>query len=57
MAASSVNAAVDDLVEDLQLHEVILQSLDEQRPDAVEERQEIVDTIKDLQTKLAQLRG
>lgn len=57
MAAASLTMAMDDLVEDLQLHEVILQSLDEQRPHAVEERQEIVDVINSLQTKLAQLRG
>ena len=57
MAASSISMAVDDLVEDLQLHEVILQSLDEHRPGAVEERQEIVDIVKELQTKLADIRG
>lgn len=44
-------------MEDLQLHEVILQSLDEQRPDAVDERQEILDIIQSLQSQLARLRG
>lgn len=44
-------------MEDLQLHEVILQSLDEQRPDAVDERQEILEIIQSLQSQLARLRG
>ena len=57
MATPSADASTEDLVEELQLHEVILQSLDEQRPDAVEEKQEIIDTIKGLQTRLAQLTG
>jgi len=44
-------------MEDLQLHEVILQSLDEQRPDAVDERQEILDIIESLQSQLARHRS
>lgn len=57
MADPSDNVSVEDVIEDLQLHEVILQSLDEQRPDAVGERQEILDAIKTLQLRLARLRG
>ena len=57
MATPSNDASIEDVLEDIQLNEVILQSLDEQRPDASEERQEIMDTIKDLEMRLAQLRG
>ncbi|ODM22578.1 hypothetical protein SI65_00167 [Aspergillus cristatus] len=57
MADPSNDASIEDIMEDLQLHEVILQSLDEQRPDAVDERQEILDTIKSLQSQLARRRG
>lgn len=57
MATPSNDASIEDVLEDLQLHEVILQSLDEQRPDASEEREEIMETIKDLEMRLAQLRG
>ena len=39
MATPSHDASIEDVLEDLQLHEVILQSLDEQRPDAAEERE------------------
>lgn len=57
MATPSHDASIEDVLEDLQLHEVILQSLDEQRPDAAEEREEIMETIKDLEMRLARLRG
>lgn len=57
MTTPFADASAESLMEDLQLHEVILQSLDEQRPDAIEERQEIIDTINGLQTQLAQLHG
>lgn len=57
MASPPNDASVEDIIEDLQLHEVILQSLDESRPDASEERQEVLDTIKGLETRLAQARG
>lgn len=50
------DASIDDLEDDLQLHQVILQSLNEQRPNAVEEIQEILDVIRDLETRLARLR-
>lgn len=57
MASPPNDASVEDIIEDLQLHEVILQSLDESRPDASGERQEVLDTIKGLETRLAQARG
>lgn len=57
MATPSNDASIEDVTEDLQLHQVILQSLDEQRPGASEEREEIMDTIRDLEMRLAQLRG
>ncbi|KAE8145855.1 SNF2 family N-terminal domain-containing protein [Aspergillus avenaceus] len=55
--ASSINESAEDLLEDLELHQVILQSLEEERPDAVAEREEILETIRDLETRLVQLRG
>ncbi|GIK05918.1 hypothetical protein Aspvir_010032 [Aspergillus viridinutans] len=56
MANIAEDASIDDLEDDLQLHQVILQSLNEQRPNAVEERQELLDIIRDLETRLARLR-
>lgn len=55
--ASSTDASIEDILEDLQLNHVILQSLEEQRPNALAERQEILDVIKTLETRLAELRG
>ncbi|KAB8079502.1 SNF2 family N-terminal domain-containing protein [Aspergillus leporis] len=55
--ASSTGAAIEEILEDLQLNHVILQSLEEQRPSAVAEKQEILDVIKGLETRLAELRG
>ncbi|KAL5355125.1 SNF2 family N-terminal domain-containing protein [Aspergillus floccosus] len=55
MASSA--EAINDVLEDLQLHHVILQSLEEQRPDALEEKEEIVETIRGLEKRLAELRG
>ncbi|EAU36638.1 conserved hypothetical protein [Aspergillus terreus NIH2624] len=49
--------AINDVLEDLQLHHVILQSLEEQRPDALEEKEEILETIRGLEKRLAELRG
>ncbi|PLB50130.1 P-loop containing nucleoside triphosphate hydrolase protein [Aspergillus steynii IBT 23096] len=57
MASSTNHSSIDDILDDLQLNQVILQSLDQERPDAVLERQEIIDTINDLQARLAELRG
>jgi hypothetical protein len=56
MANIGEDASIDELEDDLQLHQVILQSLNEQRPNAVEERQELLDIIRDLETRLARLR-
>ncbi|KNG87578.1 putative SWI/SNF family DNA-dependent ATPase Ris1 [Aspergillus nomiae NRRL 13137] len=55
--ASPTDASIEDLLEDLQLNHVILQSLEEQRPHAVAEKQEILAAIKTLETRLAELRG
>ncbi|KAL4875052.1 SNF2 family N-terminal domain-containing protein [Aspergillus karnatakaensis] len=55
--ASSADPAIADLLDDLDLQRVILQSLNESRPDAVEQRRETMDTIRELETKLAELRG
>lgn len=57
MASSTDNASIEDILDDLQLNQVILQSLDQERPDAVAERQEILDIIDDLKARLAELRG
>ncbi|KAI9040111.1 P-loop containing nucleoside triphosphate hydrolase protein [Aspergillus affinis] len=57
MASSTNDASIEDVLDDLQLNQVILESLDQERPDAVVERQEILDTIKDLEARLAALRG
>ncbi|KAE8379960.1 SNF2 family N-terminal domain-containing protein [Aspergillus bertholletiae] len=55
--ASQTDASIEDIQEDLQLNYVILQSLEEQRPNALAEKQEILDVIKALETRLAELRG
>lgn len=57
MASSTNDASVEDVLDDLQLNQVILESLDQERPDAVAERQEILDIIKELEARLAVLRG
>ncbi|KAL3458624.1 SNF2 family N-terminal domain-containing protein [Aspergillus heterothallicus] len=49
--------AVEEIREDLNLHRAILASLDNQRPDMIEQRQETLEAIKELESKLAQLRG
>ncbi|KAL2845658.1 SNF2 family N-terminal domain-containing protein [Aspergillus pseudoustus] len=49
--------AVEELREDLNLHRAILASLDSQRPDAIEQRHETLEAIKELESKLIQLRG
>ncbi|KAE8355418.1 SNF2 family N-terminal domain-containing protein [Aspergillus coremiiformis] len=55
--ASSTDTSIEDVLEDYQLYHVILQSLEEQRPDALAEKEEILDIIKGLETRLAGLRG
>jgi hypothetical protein len=57
---SSTGQTVEDLEDELDLQRAILQSLDEShssRTDAAEQRLETLDAIKDLETKLARLRG
>ncbi|RAL07409.1 DEAD/DEAH box helicase [Aspergillus homomorphus CBS 101889] len=56
MASASHDEEIQEVLEDIELQQVILQSLDEERPDAQEDRQEILDAIEDLQTRLAVLR-
>ncbi|KAI9367237.1 SNF2 family N-terminal domain-containing protein [Aspergillus egyptiacus] len=56
--ASSTDPAILEVIEDLDLHRAILQSLNEQRrPDDLEQRQETLATIRELETRLAELRG
>ncbi|THC97171.1 hypothetical protein EYZ11_003336 [Aspergillus tanneri] len=55
--ASPEDTSIEDVLDDLQLNHVILESLNEERPDAVAEIQEIRDTIKGLEARLTQLRG
>ncbi|PKY06718.1 hypothetical protein P168DRAFT_288632 [Aspergillus campestris IBT 28561] len=55
--ASPTSPSIDDILDDIELNHVILQSLDEERPDAVEDRQDIVNTIRNLEARLAELRG
>lgn len=58
--ASSADETIAEIQEELELHRVILQSLDDShcsRPDAAEQRQETLDVIKELETKLAELRS
>ena len=55
--ASPTSPSVDEILDDIELNHVILQSLDEERPDAVEDRHDIVNTIQNLEARLAELRG
>ncbi|KKK25771.1 hypothetical protein ARAM_002027 [Aspergillus rambellii] len=55
--ASPAGSSTDDVLEELNLYRAILQSLDEQRPDAVDERQETVVIINALESRLSHLRG
>lgn len=58
--ASSADQSIAEIQEELELHRVILQSLDDShcsRPDAAEQRQETLDVIKELETKLVELRS
>ncbi|GKZ95122.1 hypothetical protein CBS115989_10627 [Aspergillus niger] len=55
--ASASDASIQEILEDIELNQVILQSLDEERPDAAEDRQEILDVIKRLEARLAVLQG
>ncbi|KAL3444632.1 SNF2 family N-terminal domain-containing protein [Aspergillus insuetus] len=48
---------IEEIQEDLNLHRAILASLDNRRPEVIEQRQETLEAIKELETKLAQLRG
>ncbi|KAL4733624.1 SNF2 family N-terminal domain-containing protein [Aspergillus similis] len=58
--SSSTGQTIEDLEDELDLQRAILQSLDESyssRTDAAEQRLETLEAIKDLETKLARLRG
>ncbi|KAL4821957.1 SNF2 family N-terminal domain-containing protein [Aspergillus spinulosporus] len=58
--SSSTGQTIEDLEDELELRRAILQSLDElhsSRTDAAEQRLETLEAIKDLETKLARLRG
>ncbi|KAL5333956.1 SNF2 family N-terminal domain-containing protein [Aspergillus crustosus] len=56
--ASSAHPAVVDVLDELDLYRVILESLDDEtRPDTAEQRRETLETIHELETKLAELRG
>lgn len=57
MAASLGTVSIEDLTEDLDLHEALLQSLLETRPSAVEDAMELRTTIKQIQRQLAHRRG
>ncbi|KAL6235897.1 hypothetical protein BDW75DRAFT_127428 [Aspergillus navahoensis] len=58
--ASSTGQTIEDIEDELDLQRAILQSLDEShssRPDAAEQKLETLDAIRDLEIKLARLRG
>ncbi|KAL4932053.1 SNF2 family N-terminal domain-containing protein [Aspergillus undulatus] len=58
--ASFAEQTIEEIEEELDLQRVILESLDSShcsRPDAAEQRLETVEAIKELETKLAELRG
>ncbi|KAL3472139.1 SNF2 family N-terminal domain-containing protein [Aspergillus californicus] len=55
--AAPTDPAIVEVLEDLDLHRAILESLSENRPNAVEERLETLEMIKGLETRLAQLHG
>ncbi|RAH47187.1 DEAD/DEAH box helicase [Aspergillus brunneoviolaceus CBS 621.78] len=57
MAPHNNDEAIREVLEDLELQHVILQSLEEECPDAEQDRQEILDVIEGLETRLAVLRG
>ncbi|KAL1873387.1 hypothetical protein Plec18167_006438 [Paecilomyces lecythidis] len=57
MAAPSGDTAMEDLLEDLSLHHVLLQSLEESRPDDIESKEELMEAIKNLEQQVARLRG
>ncbi|KAF9886864.1 hypothetical protein FE257_010987 [Aspergillus nanangensis] len=54
---ASANASIEDVLDDLELNHAILQSLDEQRPDLDEEKQDVLEVIRRLEVQLAELRG
>ncbi|KAL5040914.1 hypothetical protein BDW71DRAFT_24791 [Aspergillus fruticulosus] len=58
--ASSSGQTIEDIEDELDLQRAILQSLDEShssRPDAAEQKLETLEAIRDLEAKLARLRG
>lgn len=57
MADTPDATSIEDLIEDLDLHQALLQSLVETRPNAIEERDELRATIMDLQRQIARIQG
>lgn len=57
MAAIPDRPSIEEITEDLELYQALLQSLIETRPTAVEEKQELQETVTDLEMKLAQHQG
>lgn len=57
MASPTDESSIEDIIEDLDLHQALIQSLIETRPGAVEERNELEAIVMDLERKLAQRRG
>lgn len=56
MSSLSPDVSIEDVMEDIQLQHVLLQSLEEEQPDAIDEKEEIRDEIKRLEKELADLR-
>ncbi|OKL60854.1 hypothetical protein UA08_03301 [Talaromyces atroroseus] len=57
MATVPDTASIEDILEDLELHQALLQSLIETRPGAIEQRKELEATVMDFERQLAQRRG
>jgi hypothetical protein len=57
MAAATDTASIEDILEDLELHRALLQSLIETRPSAIEQRKELEATVMDFERQLARLRS
>ena len=55
-SVQSIDASIAAALEDIQLQKVLLQSLEEEEPDATAERDDILDEIDRLEEKLAALR-
>ncbi|KAL2869823.1 DEAD/DEAH box helicase [Aspergillus lucknowensis] len=55
--ALPADQAIDEICEELDFNQAILESLEDQRPDSIEQRRETLEVIKGLETKLAELRA